>query len=202
MEVTAEQVLARLKEGNTRFVRGENRTTYSPEQRNAVAAEPRPMAVIIGCSDSRVPPEAVFDLGVGDAFVVRSAGQVLSEAGLVSVRFGVELWGIPLVVVLGHEDCEAVRTAVAGDAPTWLHAITDFIDGAPESAALLGDDVRARSVEAVDEHVHASVAAIATYLGSLAVERDAPLVIGGTYSLSTGKVRWLDCSRFPKPSSS
>jgi carbonic anhydrase len=189
--MVAGDVLERLKLGNDRFMRGETRTDYSSSHRQAVAEQPHPSVVIVGCSDSRVPVETVFDVGIGDAWVVRTAGHVLSEAGLASVRFGVETWGIPLVVVVGHEDCLAVRAALEGFAPAWLRPITEYIEADPAQLGTSGEDESAL-VRAVDTHVTASVAALTTYLKGLPLPDAAtPQVVGCTYHPTTGEVRWL-----------
>jgi carbonic anhydrase len=187
--MVAEEVLGRLKQGNERFVRGESRTHYLPEERAAVAAEPHPTVVLVGCSDSRVPLENIFDVGVGDAWVVRTAGHVLSDPGLVSVRFGVEEWHIPLVVVVGHEDCLVVSAAVDGESPAWLEPILEYIDGdSPPVADDAGE--QAPLINAVDEHVKASVVALKTYLKAASPAAQTG-VVGCTYSPATGAVRWL-----------
>jgi len=188
----ADEVLEQLRDGNRRFVRGEACTEYSPSRREAVAESPDPSVVIVGCSDSRVPVEAVFDMGIGDAWVVRSAGHVLSEAGLASVRFGVETWGIPLVLVVGHEDCQAVRAAVEGFNPAWLRPITDYIEAEPLLPDSSPADESDALIRAVDAHVAASVAALTTHLKGLALPDAAmPVVVGCTYHPATGEVRWL-----------
>ena len=190
--MVADDVLEKLKQGNDRFMRGETRTDYSSNRREAVADDPCPSVVLVGCSDSRVPVETVFDVGIGDAWVVRSAGHVLSEAGLASVRFGVETWGIPLVVVVGHEDCLAVRAAVEGYAPPWLHPITDYIEADPVHLGTPAEDAAATFIKAVDTHVAASVVALTTYLKGLPLlDAAKPQVVGCTYHPTTGEVRWL-----------
>ena len=191
-DMVADDVLERLREGAVRFRLGKSQTDYSKTQREAVAEEPTPSVVLLGCSDSRVPVEAVFDVGIGDAWVVRTAGHVLSDAGLASVRFGVEMWGIPLVVVVGHEDCLAVRAALQGDTPKWLAAITDYIETDPAALGASGEDEATVLNGAVDAHVKASVAALETYLKGLALPiSNPPHVVGCTYHPATGEVHWL-----------
>jgi carbonic anhydrase len=174
--------LAELIEGNSRYVSGERRSRFVPGERLRTAAQQTPSAVVIGCADSRVPVEVVFDAGVGELFVVRSAGHVISEAGFVSMRYAIEKLGCELVVVLGHEDCGAVKAAMDGEAPRWLRPITDHIRIKPG----------ATMDEAVDSHVRESVAEIREWLDDLGYPSNKPVVVGGAYELGSGKVHWLD----------
>ena len=112
--ITADQALARLKQGNRRHLDGEavqHRMT-GQERRAALATEQRPFCVLVGCSDSRVPPEVLFGCGLGELFIVRNAGNVVDLAAMGSIEYGVVVLGAPLVVVLGHERCGAVQAAV------------------------------------------------------------------------------------------
>ena len=112
--ITADQALARLKQGNRRHLHGEavQRRMTSQERRAALAEEQRPFCVLVGCSDSRVPPEVLFGCGLGELFIVRNAGNVVDLAAMGSIEYGVVVLGAPLVVVLGHERCGAVQAAV------------------------------------------------------------------------------------------
>ena len=112
--VTPEQALARLKEGNRRHLSGQaiHDQMTSQERRAALAQEQRPFCVLVGCSDSRVPPEVLFGCGLGELFIVRNAGNVVDLAAMGSIEYGVVVLGAPLVVVLGHERCGAVQAAV------------------------------------------------------------------------------------------
>jgi carbonic anhydrase len=115
-KVTPDQALQRLSEGNARFASGQlSHTTpeYVAEARGKVAQAQRPFAMIVGCSDSRVGPELVFDQGLGDLFVVRTAGEVVDDLVLCSIEYAVEHLDSALIVVLGHERCGAVSAAVA-----------------------------------------------------------------------------------------
>ncbi len=114
--MSAEAALKEMMDGNARFVKGELRHPRArPEDFKAVAAGQKPIAALIGCADSRVPPEILFDQGIGDLFVIRVAGNVVNSAGAVikaSIEFAVEQVGVPLIVILGHSKCAAVRAAV------------------------------------------------------------------------------------------
>ena len=112
----------RLREGNARFVAGESRhPNQDASRRRSVAGGQHPFAVIFGCSDSRLAAEIIFDLGLGDAFVVRTAGQVIDDAVLGTIEYAVENLHTPLIMVLGHDSCGAVTathaTAHSGDMP-------------------------------------------------------------------------------------
>ena len=112
--VTAVQALDRLKEGNERYARHKaSHPDQSTERMMGLAAGQHPFAVILSCSDSRVPPELVFDQGLGDLFVVRVAGNTLDDAILGTIEYAVEHLGSPLVVVMGHEKCGAVQAAMS-----------------------------------------------------------------------------------------
>ena len=113
MPASPQEALQRLMDGNQRFVA--NRLlepNHSPERRSEIAKGQQPFATILGCVDSRVPPEIVFDRGLGDLFVIRTAGQVIDEAVLGSIEFGSLELKIPLIMVLGHERCGAVKASI------------------------------------------------------------------------------------------
>jgi carbonic anhydrase len=113
-DLTPEEALERLRQGNLRHLRGEavQRHQTSAERRASLALEQRPFCVLVGCSDSRVPPEVLFGCGLGELFIVRNAGNVVDLAAMGSIEYGVVVLGAPLVVVLGHERCGAVKAAV------------------------------------------------------------------------------------------
>lgn len=186
----ATTALESLREGNSRFAEGRTENRFFAEQREASLAGQAPYAVIVGCSDSRVPVEAVFDAGPGELFVVRTAGHVLAQASLASIRFAVEKLGVRLIVVLGHEDCGAVSAALDGDAPEWLTPITRHIkiDGIdPANAPSDAED--ALLAAAVDEHVRDTVAELEAFFA--AISADKPAITGGAYKLASGEVHWL-----------
>lgn len=194
MSHDSQTALRLLREGNLRFVEGHSTHHYHAEKRgDAALLGQQPWAAIVGCSDSRVPVEAVFDAGPGELFVVRTAGHVLASASLASIRFAVEKLGVRTVVVLGHEDCGAVSAALAGDAPAWMDPITrhirvDEID--PSCAPADADD--ALLAAAVDEHVRDTVTELREFLDEIAPEYSIAHVVGGAYKLASGEVHWLD----------
>ncbi len=192
MAYSIPEALRMLAEGNRRFAEGRGRTGWTAEQRAASLDGQRPWAAVVACSDSRVPVEAVFDAGPGELFVVRTAGHVLAQASLASLRFAVESLGVPLVLVLGHEDCGAVKAALAGDAPAWLDPIISHIriDGIdPAKAPSDADD--ALLAAAVDEHVRDTMSELVAFFAEAELGSATPHVTGGAYKLSSGEVHWL-----------
>jgi carbonic anhydrase len=193
-------VLARLAEGNRRFVRGElAHPGRRPEDFLPLAEGQAPLAVIVGCADSRVSPELIFDQGVGDLFVVRVAGNAVSGAGPFikgSVEFAVAELGARLVVVLGHEACGAVKAAVAHiDANDTLPgAIRDLVEVIRPAAQA----VRGKPGDKVDNAIKANVELGVERLKGLdpiladLVKKGDLKVVGAVYELRTGAVKWLE----------
>jgi carbonic anhydrase len=202
--VPARQALERLLEGNRRFV-DETRTSEAlagAKRRNALTAGQAPFAVILGCSDSRVPVEIIFDQGLGDLFVIRVAGNIVAPSQVGSVEFAAERFQTRLVVVLGHSSCSAIDTTLQElQRPTThqsrnLYSIVDRIRPGVES--LLATELR-HDPEALLHHaVRANIRAAANQLrhGSEIVEQlirtEGLLVVGAEYSLDTGVVDFFD----------
>ena len=197
--ITAIEALTRLRDGNRRFVEAE--AIGSHGHRASLAAGQEPFAIVLGCSDSRVPAELVFDLGFGDLFVIRVAGNIVAPSQVGSVEFAAARFGTPLVVVMGHTQCGAITATLeelAGKASESrnLRSIVDRVRPSVESVmAVRGDlDVEALTREAVRANVRAS----ADHLrhGSEILERlirdGGLLVVGAEYSLETGTVDFFD----------
>lgn len=192
--VGADEALSRLLSGDRRFVAGKSNEPAGPaliERRHALTKEQKPFAVVVGCSDSRVPPELVFDVSLGDIFVVRTAGEVVDEVGLGSIEYAVEHLGTRLVVVLGHQHCGAVSAAVTGatetgDIPDVLRAILPAIE---ETKGQPGDPV--------ENAVRANARNIARRLQSAGpiiaprVQSGEVKIVAAYYSLDTGQVEFL-----------
>ena len=192
--VGADEALNRLLSGDKRFVAGKSSDPTGPaliERRHALANEQKPFAVIVGCSDSRVPPELVFDVGLGDIFVIRTAGEVVDEVGLGSIEYAVEHLGTRLVVVLGHQHCGAVSAAVAGgtetgDIPDVLKAISPAIE-----------ETKGKPGDAIENAVRANARDIAKRLQSAGpiiaprVQSGEVKIVAAYYSLDTGQVELL-----------
>jgi carbonic anhydrase len=195
----ARAALRRLHDGNLRFVSGERQMDLlaKPERRRELVGGQKPFAIVLGCSDSRVPVELVFDQGLGDLFVIRVAGNVVAPSQIGSVEFAAEQFGVRLVVVLGHAECGAVLATLAelrkpadSQSPN-LRAIIDRIKPAvldlAASSHAIDDELVHRAVEA---NVRASVSALkdgSQFLHGL-VEQGEMLVVGAEYSLATGRV--------------
>ena len=193
-------VLARLIEGNKRFVSGQlAHPGRRPEDFAPLAEGQAPLAIIVGCADSRVSPEVVFDQGVGDLFVIRVAGNVVSGAGPFikgSIEFAVAELGARLIVVLGHEACGAVKAAVAHiDANDTLPgAIRDLVEVIRPAAA----SVRGKPGDKLENAIKANVAMGVERLKGLdpilagLVKKGDVKVVGAVYKLRTGVVELLD----------
>ena len=198
--MSAPEALERLREGNRRFasdIRGRRPLTDQTRRRELVTGQ-EPFAVILGCSDSRVPAEIIFDQGLGDLFVIRVAGNIVAPSQIGSVEFAAERFGTRLVVVLGHSSCGAVLATLEElDRPTELRspnlrAIVDRIRPAVE--ALVSTDLRQDPEALARQAVRASIRASVHNLsqGSQILqqlfEREGLLVVGADYSLETGVV--------------
>ena len=202
--ISALESLARLKAGNARFaanVRGIE-SFLSQERRAQLAEGQEPHAVVLGCSDSRVPVEIVFDQGLGDLFVIRVAGNIIAPSLVGSVEFAAERFGTRLVVVLGHSRCGAINATLDElQRPTEnqsrnLRSIVDRVR--PSVASLLATDLRHDREALVAQAVRANVRASADHLrhGSDILEqhiaRNGLLVVGAEYSVETGLVDFFD----------
>lgn len=198
----ADEALERLREGNRRFVSGES--TRGPlltdARRTGLLAGQRPIAIVLGCSDSRVPAELVFDQGFGDLFVIRVAGNIVAPSQIGSVEFAAERFGTRLVVVLGHSQCGAILATIEElRRPTEiqsknLRSIVDRVRPSVEELLAAGYDADALVTHAVRANVRASAAHLRH--GSDVLERliqtDGLRVIGAEYSLETGAVDFFD----------
>lgn len=189
--VTGEQALQRLKQGNARFVSG-NLAESSPASiaaaRRKVAEKQKPFAIIVGCSDSRVGPEVVFDQKLGDIFVIRTAGEVVDPVAQGSIEYAVAHLGAPLIVVLGHERCGAVSAAVSGaKEPGRIATVLNAIQPAVRKS-------KGQPGDAVDNAVRAQAIEVATQLRNAgpilnkAVSEGKLKIVAARYDLDTGKV--------------
>jgi carbonic anhydrase len=194
--ITPTQALAELSAGNRRFVAGEPRhPNQGAGHRAAVADGQHPFAVIVGCSDSRLAAEIIFDKGLGDLFVVRNAGQVISDSVIGSLEYAVAVLDVPLIVVLGHDECGAVRAAIDSEQPDATPLpphIAQLI--APIRPAVkrvpLGEGGEPDILEVGREHLRDTVAELleGSELIGAAIAAGTLAVVGANYRLREGHV--------------
>ena len=197
---TALEALNRLREGNRRFAANKFADHAVQSSREQSVAGQKPMAIILGCSDSRVPAELIFDQGLGDLFVIRVAGNIVAPSQVGSVEFAAAQFGTRLVVVLGHTHCGAVQVTIdeleqpSENRSPNLRSIVDRIR--PAVQPLISAGIPA--AEIMNQAVRANILASAEHLrhGSDIIEKlintDNLLVVGAEYSLETGKVEFFD----------
>jgi len=202
--ITAQEALQRLRDGNRRFASGvtANDSFANHTRRSALAERQEPFSIVLGCSDSRVPAEIVFDQGLGDLFVIRVAGNIVAESQVGSVEFAAERFGTPLVVVLGHSRCGAILATLEElgrpreDQSANLRSIVDRVR--PSVEPLLATELRHNPDALVQQAVRANVGVSVNHLrhGSEVLEQliqsGKLLVIGAEYSLETGIVDFFD----------
>ncbi len=202
--LSAREALKRLQDGNNRFVSDLDggAATSGQIRRSDLAAEHEPFAIILGCSDARVPAEIVFDQSLGDLFVIRVAGNIVAPSQVGSVEFAAEQFGTRLVIVLGHSMCGAIKATLddllrpAQSKSPNLHSIVDRIR--PSVQALMDTDLRNNPDSLVHHAVRANIRASADHLrhGSQIlenlIENNGLLVVGAEYSLETGVVDFFD----------
>ncbi|RJK98095.1 carbonic anhydrase [Vallicoccus soli] len=195
----AREARERLVEGNERFVAGEPlHPDQSTTRREGLAEGQHPFCAVLSCADSRVPPEVLFDQGLGDLFVVRSAGQVLDSAVLGSLQYGVEHLEVPLLVVLGHTECGAVAATVESRRPdaeptgTDIDALVAGILPAVEEAERFGAHETELAEVAVDVNVELVVERLkaSPVIAKASTLREVK-VVGAVYDLETGEVEFL-----------
>ena len=202
--IAAREAVLRLQQGNARFVANvrSHDVLASPARRMELAAGQAPFAIILGCSDSRVPAELVFDQGLGDLFVIRVAGNIVASSQVGSVEFAAERYGTRLVVVLGHSQCGAILATLEElQQPTEhqsrnLRSIVDRIR--PSVETVLATGLRGDPEALVRQAVRANIRASANQLrhGSEVLEQlvqnHGLAVVGAEYSLETGVVTFFD----------
>lgn len=196
--LTPDAVLADLEEGNRRFAAGEPVTRDLRAQARATESGQYPKAAILGCIDSRVPPEVVFDQGIGDLFVARVAGNIENVDLLGSLEFATAVAGAKLVVVLGHTGCGAIEGAAAGVELGHLTALLDNFEAplqkARAGAEAGGGDGDALVGAATEYNVRQTMEDIRARSAVIRglVERGDVAIVGGVYDLESGRVRWLE----------
>jgi carbonic anhydrase len=201
--IPAREALDRLREGNQRFaanIRGID-AFISHTKRAELASGQQPFAIILGCSDSRVPSEIVFDQGLGDLFVIRVAGNIVAPSQVGSVEFAAEAYSTKLVVVMGHTQCGAILSTLAAlrSQGKYSHNLRSIVDRVrPSVEPLLGTDLRNDESALVRAAVRANIRASTNHLrhGSQVLEdlirNSGLMVVGAEYSLETGVVDFFD----------
>jgi carbonic anhydrase len=202
--ISGAEALERLREGNERFVAGIRSldTLASQMRRGELVAGQAPFAVILGCSDSRVPVEMVFDQGLGDLFVIRVAGNIVARSQIGSVEFAAERFGTRLVVIMGHTHCGAVAATLeelkrpAATQSRNMRSIVDRIR--PSVEGLLETELAAdpaalmRLAIRTNVRVNANTLRHGSDIVEQLIEEDGLLVVGAEYSLETGAVEFFD----------
>lgn len=202
--ISAYQALERLREGNARFVSGvgSSETLASPMRRSKLVGGQEPFAIILGCSDSRVPAELIFDQGLGALFVIRIAGNIVAPSQIGSIEFAAERFGTPLVVVLGHSRCGAISATIEeitqqSKPPSRnLRSIVERVR--PSVEPLLATELRQDSEALMRHAVRANVRASVNHLrhGSeileQLLEKGSLLIVGAEYALETGTVEFFE----------
>ncbi len=200
--ISATDALQRLRDGNRRFVAGESTSdaTASRLHQSDMAAGQNPFAIVLACSDSRVPTELIFDQGIGDLFVIRVAGNIVAPSQIGSIEFAATQFGTRLVIVLGHSNCGAVIATLRELAKKEDHrspnlrAIVDrvrpavepvFKEHGDESERLIGEAVRANVRASVERLLHGSL-----IIENLIDEGNLQ-IIGAEYSIATGAIEFL-----------
>ena len=195
--MTPDEALATLKKGNAEFVTDAPfRAAEDRKRRLEIAKAQHPFAILVGCSDSRVPPELLFGRGLGELFIIRVAGNTVDQAGLGSIEFGVAEFKVPLVVVLGHERCGAVKAAVevVEHNATFPGAIGAIVN--PIIPAVL--QAKGDPGDLVDNAVRANIRQVVARLRttgpilSEAIETGRLKIVGARYDLDDGSVDFFD----------
>jgi carbonic anhydrase len=186
------KALSILLEGNDHFVKGEmEHISHATEAKDKLLEQQHPFAVVVGCSDSRVPPEVVFDRGLGELFVIRVAGNVIGLIEMDSVEYAVEVLKTPLVMVLGHQNCGAITAALqeSGNLPDFLEAIYPLIKEALKNCDTIGANAL---VNAIHCNVKKGVATLknSPIIAPLIAQKKVK-VVGAYFDFDSGKVQLI-----------
>lgn len=194
--ITPDEALSRLLEGNRRFVSNKAfHPNEGPSAREKLAKGQAPFAIILGCADSRVPPEVVFDFGLGDLFVIRVAGNIVEDAGVGSIEYAVEHLGTPLIVVLGHERCGAVKATIetveaGGEAPGHIGELVRKLKPAVDASKNVPGDKLDNAVRENARRMAKELAGLEPFLKER-VDSGKVKVVAARYDLDSGVVELL-----------
>jgi carbonic anhydrase len=205
--LTAQEALERLREGNRRFATDLRDSHHLSDRRREVATAQFPFAIILGCSDSRVPAEIIFDQGLGDLFVIRVAGNIVAPSQIGSVEFAAAAYGTRLVVVLGHTSCGAILTTIdelSRPVERQSRNLASIVNRVRPSIEVLMHTELAKDRATLVRHaVRANIGASVSHLRHSSemietlIARKELMVVGAEYSLETGLVEFFD--RVPEP---
>lgn len=185
--VGPDEALTRLKEGNERFVKGNYKTVDHSADRIEWSETQEPYVIILACSDSRVPPEIIFDESIGRLFIIRLAGNIVDPAALGSIEYAAEHLHTKLLVILGHESCGAVKAALANaNLSPNINSILNKIKPALKPKATLEEAIDANVLLQMKRSLAES-----SVLKKMVDHNDLK-VVGGVYDFQTGKIDWLD----------
>jgi carbonic anhydrase len=190
--ITPLKALSLLMEGNNHFVKSEMKHLfYAAEAKDKLLEQQTPFAIIVGCSDSRVPPEIIFDRGLGELFVVRIAGNVIGPIEMDSVEFAVKHLNVPLVMVMGHQNCGAVKAVLteSENVPPELDAIYPLIKGALKGCETIGANAL---VNAINCNVKKGVETLkkSPVIEPFLIQKKVK-VVGAYFNFETGKVQLI-----------
>lgn len=199
-EMTAVEAVELLREGNMRFTEGQSAVKDLGSNRRKMLVEEgqKPFAIVVGCSDSRVPPEVIFDWALGDLFVIRTAGNVVDHIALGSIEYGVEHLGVPLIVVLGHDSCGAVKATL--EAVETKARLNPNIGAIVERVLKSVDSLDSGSgvLPGVEEVIDENIRAVADELVSRSelirdkVADDSVTIVGAKYFMESGEVLFFN----------
>ncbi len=192
--LSAQEAMAKLVEGNQRFVTlREKHPDDTKERRQEMLKGQHPFVVILSCSDSRVPPELIFDQGLGDIFEIRNAGNVLDEHVIGSIEYAVMHCGVKLIVIMGHQDCGAIAATLSGKSETkYIKSLEDSIQPAVEECKNHGHEVNSDNV--VRAHVMQDIEELMTQDTDLVkyMKENNVQLVPAYYHLDSGKVEFLN----------
>ena len=190
MTAKVDEILQKLLDGNDRFVKSSSVHKHQTQEDryNTANNGQHPIAIVLGCADSRVPPEIIFDQGIGDLFVIRVAGNILDDIVLASIEFGVKKLDIKLVLILGHENCEAVRSATQdAEHASYTQSIVDKIQPAVEKAKSQKGDLLINSIKNNIQMVGKELMDSSPVLADC-VKNHNVRIIGAYYHMCSGKI--------------
>ena len=191
--ISADEALEKLIKGNERFIElKEQHPDSDKKRRKEMLKGQHPFVVILSCSDSRVPPELIFDQGLGDIFEIRNAGNVLNEHVIGSIEYAVMHCGVKLIVIMGHQDCGAIAATLSGVSETkYIKALEDSIKPAVEDCKKQGKEINSDNV--VKAHVMQDINELLSQDNELVkyMKKNNVKIIPAYYHLDTGKVDFL-----------